>query len=148
MMKKIVYIIGVVFVLSSCSFLDTEVYGNLDEKNLYHDETSCMAGLAGVYDRLGTDGVYGLNLWGELDAGTDLTVYRADYNKSKALPSLNNYNNTDTYLQLTWQNLYEGINRANDYIASITERTDSDCGGAQKKTMFWQKPKHYGHYST
>jgi len=140
-MKKIVYIIGVALAFSSCSFLDTEVYGNLDEKNLYYDETSCMAGLAGIYDRLGTEGVYGLNIWGELDAGTDLTVYRADYNKSKALPSLNNYNNTDTYLQLTWQNLYEGINRANDYIASINERTDSDCGSAQKKAMFLAEAK-------
>ena len=84
MMKKIVYIIGVTLAFSSCSFLDTEVYGNLDEKNLYHDENSCMAGLAGIYDRLGAEGVYGLNIWGELDAGTDLTVYRADYNKSKA----------------------------------------------------------------
>lgn len=35
---------------------------------------------------LGTDGM-DLNLWGELDAGTDLTVYRAaDYNKSKVCP--------------------------------------------------------------
>ena len=141
MMKKIVYIIGVTLAFSSCSFLDTEVYGNLDEKNLYHDENSCMAGLAGIYDRLGAEGVYGLNIWGELDAGTDLTVYRADYNKSKALPSLNNYNNTDPYLQLTWQHLYEGINRANDYIASITGRTDSDCGGARKKTMFLAEAK-------
>ena len=57
------------------------------------------------------------------------------------MPSLNNYNNTDPYLQLTRQHLYEGINRANDYIASITGRTDSDCGGARKKTMFLAEAK-------
>ena len=148
MMKKIVYIIGVVFVLSSCSFLDTEVYGNLDEKNLYHDETSCMAGLAGVYDRLGTDGVYGLNLWGELDAGTDLTVYRADYNKSKALPSLNNYNNTDTYLQLTWQNLYEALTVPMITLLPLPIVRIQIVAVRKRKRCFWQKPKHYGHYST
>lgn len=75
-MKKIFFIaVGLLtLTFSSCDFLDTEVYGNLDEHNLYRDQASCMAGLAGIYDKLGAKGTYGLNIWADLDAGTDIMV--------------------------------------------------------------------------
>ena len=52
-MKKILYILSIMITFSSCNFLDTETYDYLNEDNIYHDEKSCMAGLAGIYDVLG-----------------------------------------------------------------------------------------------
>lgn len=136
-MKKLIYIIGLMLALSSCDFLDTDVYGYLaDDNQLYRDEKSCMAGLTGVYDKLGSLGIYGENIWCDLDAGTDILVYSANYNKDKILLFNNNYDNTDNTLKSTWKDLYEGINRANDYIALIDQRTDEECGGSIKKKMF------------
>lgn len=141
-MKNIFYTaVAAALLFSSCNFLETEVYGSMDENNLYHDETTCMAGLAGIYDKLGAEGTYALNLWGDLDAGTDILVYNRAYGKDYIQVSNYNYNNTDSKIERTWKDLYEGINRANDYIASIGERTNEDCGGAQKKTMFLAEAK-------
>ena len=47
----------------------------IDGDDLYHTPETCMAGLAGVYDALTATGAYGQNLWGDLDAGTDILVY-------------------------------------------------------------------------
>lgn len=140
-MKKIIYIISLALSLSACNFLDTEVYDYLDEKNIYHDEESCAAGLAGIYDVLGTVGCYGQNLWADLDAGTDLLVYNRNYGKDYIQISNYNYNNTDNALKTTWTALYDGINRANDYIATIAARTDEECGGTVNKAMFLGEAK-------
>lgn len=141
-MKKILYIAVVAaLTCSSCNFLETDVYGSLNENSLYHDEISCMAGLTGVYDKLGAEGAYGLNLWGDLDAGTDLSVYNRAYGKDNVQVSTYNYNNTVSSIERTWQDLYEGINRANDYINAVLSRTDEECGGKQKKAMFLGEAK-------
>lgn len=141
-MKKVLYIIGLMFSLSSCNFLDTDIYGYIANDNeLYRDEKSCLVGLTGVYDKLGALGVYGENVWCDLDAGTDIVVQNAAYNADKVALYNNNYNNTDASLKLSWQDLYEGINRANDYISLINQRTDAECGGTTKKNMFLAEAK-------
>lgn len=142
-MKKILFIAAGLLTLtfSSCDFLDTEVYGNLDEQNLYRDATSCMAGLAGVYDKLGAKGTYGLNIWADLDAGTDIMVYNREYGKKYIQLPNYNFNNTSADLEQSWKDLYEGINRANDYIGLISQRTDDDCGGPTKKKMYLAEAK-------
>lgn len=100
-----------------------------------------MAGLTGIYDKLGADGTYGQNIWADLDAGTDILTYNREYGKDYIQVSNYNYNNTDTRIELTWKDLYEGINRANDYIITISERSDKECGGIQKKEMFLAEAK-------
>lgn len=135
-MKKIAifYLFGLIITLVSCNFLDTETYDYLDESNLYNSEESCMSGLAGVYDVLGSYGCYGQNLWADLDGGTDIMVYNRD-NNSIHIPGYN-YNNTDNALKTSWAALYDGINRANSYIELIGKRTDEECGGSAKKAMY------------
>ncbi|MBB4043645.1 RagB/SusD family nutrient uptake outer membrane protein [Bacteroides reticulotermitis] len=142
-MKKIFFIaVGLLtLTFSSCDFLDTEVYGNLDEHNLYRDQASCMAGLAGIYDKLGAKGTYGLNIWGDLDAGTDIMVYNREYGKKYIQLPNYNYNNTSADLEQSWKDLYEGINRANDYIGLLSQRTDEECGGETKKNMYLAEAK-------
>ena len=140
-MKKIIYIGLLMGLFSSCNFLETETYDYIGVEDTYRDKESCMAGLAGVYDVLGSLGCYGQNLWADLDADTDIMVYNRSYGKDYIQLSNYNYNNTDNSLKTTWTALYEGINRANDYIAIIQERTDEECGGASSKAMFLGEAK-------
>ena len=61
-MKKLIYTLFIAASVSACNFLDTPVYDELDEESIYHNETTCLSGLAGIYDMLGTAGLYGQNL--------------------------------------------------------------------------------------
>lgn len=140
-MKKLIYTLLIATSVSSCNFLDTPVYDEMDEDKIYHDETTCMSGLAGIYDVLGSAALYGQYLWGDLDAGTDIMVYNRSYGANNLYVSLYNYNNTETCLSDTWKALYVGINRANDYIALLDQRTDEECGGIEKKNMFLSEAK-------
>ena len=135
-MKKLIYTLLIATSVSSCNFLDTPVYDEMDEDKIYHDETTCMSGLAGIYDVLGNTAVYGQYLWGDLDAGTDIMVYNRSYGSNYLYVSLYNYNNTETCLSEAWKALYVGINRANDFIALLEQRSDEECGGVEKKNMF------------
>lgn len=135
-MKKLIYTLFIAASVSACNFLDTPVYDELDEESIYHNETTCLSGLAGIYDMLGTAGLYGQNLWGDLDAGTDIMVYNRSYGMNYLYVSHYNYNNTEEHVEATWEDLYEGINRANDYIDILSRRTDEDCGGADRKAMY------------
>lgn len=135
-MRKFIYICLAAACFTSCNFLDTTVYDEVEQSDLYHDEETCLTGLAGIYDKLGHQALYGQYLWADLDAGTDIMVYNRSYGASNLYVSLYNYNNTDATLTDTWENLYEGINRANDYIDVLSQRTDEECGGAESKAMF------------
>ena len=132
-MKKLIYILLGAGLCTSCNFLDTEIYDNPDAETIYQDATSCMSGLAGVYDILGYAGTYGQYLWGDLDAGTDILVYNRSYGKDNLQPNLYTHNNTDGYIKDCWLALYDGINRANDFIDLINQRTDEQCGSAKKQ---------------
>lgn len=142
-MKAIKYILiaALSLPLAACNFLETEPYDYLEQDDIYRTESSCMAGLAGVYDALGSLGCYGQNLWADLDAGTDILVYNRSYGKNYIQISNYNYNNTDNALKVSWTAHYEGINRANDYISLIEQRTDAECGGAQRKAQFLGEAK-------
>ena len=135
-MKKLIYILSLALACTACNFLETDTYDYLKQENIYRNETDCMAGLTGVYDALASLGCYGQNLWGDLDAGTDILVYNRNYGKDYIQLSNYNYNNTDNALKVSWTALYEGINRANDYIDLIGQRTDDECGGTANKAMF------------
>ena len=56
----------------------------------------------------GAVGTYGQNLWGDLDAGTDICVYNRSYGIDNVQVSTYNYNNTDASIETTWKDLYEG----------------------------------------
>lgn len=142
MMKRTVYLALLsVIAFVSCDFLHTDTYGNMSVDNLYRSESSCLAGLYGVYDKLQSRGAYGENLWADLDAGTDILVYNRDYGENDPKICLYNYNNTLDVLEESWKDLYEGINRANDYIELINARTDEECGSAGNKAMFIAEAK-------
>ena len=52
-MRKFIYICLAAACFTSCNFLDTTVYDEVEQSDLYHDEETCLTGLAGIYDKLG-----------------------------------------------------------------------------------------------
>lgn len=139
--STIIYTFGLILACTACNFLETDTYDYLEEGDIYHTEESCAAGLAGVYDALGAIGCYGQNLWADLDAGTDIMVYNRAYGKDYIQISNYNYNNTDNSLKVSWIALYDGINRANNFIDLLEKRSDEECGGVDKKAMFLGEAK-------
>ena len=140
-LKTIITGIACYCVLGSCSFLDTEPFDYINGDDLYHSPETCMAGLAGVYDALTSTGAYGQNLWGDLDAGTDILVYNRNYGTGYIQISNYNYNNSDKALTDSWTALYNGINRANDFIERIGRSADEECGGPEAKAMYLGEAK-------
>lgn len=118
-MKKI-FIIGVLAALASSScedFLSTEPIDKIAAVNYFTDEEGLTQGLAGVYDVLGSQYLYGNYIWLALEGCTDEGYYARTSNAQPT--ALYNYNATEPVVAGLWATLYDGANRANDLIANI-----------------------------
>lgn len=102
----------------SCEdFLDTQPINKIALEQYYTDEAGLMQVLAGVYDPLGSDKVYGNALYTTLEACTDEGYYA----RSNQVTGTQVYNFDPTAADVgnLWSELYKGVNRANDLIANI-----------------------------
>lgn len=121
-MKKIYYLAAViVFSFISCDdYLNTEPINKVSIKQYYTDEQGLTEALAGVYDPLGADELYGRNVFGGYNACTD-EGYLARTTQTNDLQylSVNNINPTNVEVASLWAICYTGVNRANDLIANI-----------------------------
>ena len=121
-MKKIYYILAiVVFSFVSCDdYLNTEPINKVSIKQYYTDEKGLTEALAGVYDPLGSDALYGMNIFIGYNACTD-EGYLARTAQSTEVQqlSVNNINPTNSEIANLWASCYIGLNRANDLIANI-----------------------------
>ncbi|MEG1545780.1 MAG: RagB/SusD family nutrient uptake outer membrane protein [Bacteroides sp.] len=134
-MKKIIYSIIIILGLNSCDFLDTDV-NNYVSGNPYKDKQSTFKILTGVYDCLGKEATYGESLWSFMDCGNDLMVFNRENQANDQDIRLNNYtNNTAKEWNATWKALYDGINRANDFIDNLSAMPVNTFGSDQKKYL-------------
>lgn len=121
-MKKIYYIAAIV-VLSfiSCEdYLNTEPVNKVSIKQYYTDEKGLTEALAGVYDPLGTETLYGNNVFIGYNACTDEGFFaRTTQTNDLQNLAVNNFNPTNTDVTNLWAVCYLGVNRANDLIANI-----------------------------
>jgi hypothetical protein len=118
-MKKI-YILVVLAALATTScedYLNTEPTDKIALEQYYTDEEGLNHVLAGVYDILGSNNIYGVNLWKSLEVATDEGYYAR--NTVTTGTEVNNYDPTNAVVTNYWKDLYVGINRANDLIANI-----------------------------
>lgn len=117
---KNTYIILILTLLSmsSCEdFLSTEPIDKIAAVNYFTNEEGLTQGLAGVYDPLGSQFLYGNYLWLSLEGSTDEGYY-ARTNQAQG-PSFYNFTISDAQIAGLWATLYDGANRANDLIANI-----------------------------
>jgi starch-binding outer membrane protein, SusD/RagB family len=119
-MKRIYYSLTFLFLLGLCScekFLETQPTDFLAPDTYYQTEAQINFARAGVYNNLGAGG-----LWGSY--GNYLLGFTADegyMNRATFAIGPWNYNHTpsDGYILGFWNNLFNGINRANVLLANL-----------------------------
>ncbi len=78
-----------------------------------------MQALAGVYDVMGTDGLYGQGLIYHFAAGTDIHVFNRTKVKTKHKSTVYTHATGSAEVLAAWRALYDGINRANSFLENI-----------------------------
>ncbi|MBB6502985.1 RagB/SusD family nutrient uptake outer membrane protein [Pedobacter cryoconitis] len=124
-MKRILIIISALAVLTGCkkNYLDTAPYSSVASDKMWTTDNLTDQGISGVYTalRLGinTSGASGLELY-QMDryAFTGQTTGAESMMTGTITTGDGNFSNT-------WQNMYEGIQRANDAIKNIPLKSPS-----------------------
>ena len=143
-MKRILYIaliLPCLFLVACKKFLSTEPTDSLVESD-YYTKQKLINALAGVYQPLGSPGLYGDNLFDQLAASdenfyarsaqtTGIMVYNFDFGNAE----LNNF----------WVQLYTGIERANILIKNIGEAgfTDAESQAILGEALFLRGYYHF-----
>lgn len=139
--KSAITTAGVAFIppallsLAGCEpdLLDTTPYGDVSSETMWTTDNLTDMGINGIYNILRNGGVcgnqlYQMDMYGsttqERDAGSALLTGGATANNG--------------IFTSNWQNLYEGIHRANDAIFNIPEKSPSD---EDKKTRYVAEAK-------
>jgi hypothetical protein len=98
------------------------------KENYYNNETDVNIGLAGVYDILGREELYGGALPLQFSISDEGIYSRSSYTSG---PAVYNYDSSEPSVANLWKYLYEGIERANVFLSRIDAVTmDED-----KKTV-------------
>ncbi|MVN20464.1 RagB/SusD family nutrient uptake outer membrane protein [Mucilaginibacter arboris] len=119
-MKRILFILVTILSISmvSCKkFLDTVPTDSLVQSQYYNTEAKLNQALAGVYQPLNTEGIYGNNLFDQLGASTDEGFYARSAVTTGVVAYNFDYGNND--INNFWTQLYVGIERANILIQNI-----------------------------
>jgi len=120
-MKKLTFIIVLVsalFNFNSCKkFLDTKPTDSLTPGEYYSTEAKLTSALAGVYDMVTSEGLYGNYLWLEWNGCTDDGYYARSAVTTGLM--VNNFDYSNDRITLYWSACYTGIERANQLITNI-----------------------------
>lgn len=131
-MKKIFFIscmISLVLAAGCKKFLHKEPLGTLAPVNYYNNEAEVNAALAGVYNILLLETMWGCQIPVRHNASTDESWF--SYTSFPTGPFWYNYDASDAYVNNMWTNLYVGIERANTLLANM-DKADMD---STKKTI-------------
>jgi hypothetical protein len=121
-MKRILITMLVLSLISASSckkFLDTKPTDFAVPEEYYNTEQQLNEALAGVYSSMTTTATYGLQMAFYLVTGTDESFYKLN----TAVPHPANYNilESEPRTNNNWNDLYDGINRANNLLANINK---------------------------
>ncbi|WP_256009926.1 RagB/SusD family nutrient uptake outer membrane protein [Desertivirga xinjiangensis] len=86
------------------------------KENFYNNETDVNAGLAGVYDILGREQLYGDRLAVDFSIADEGFYNRSSYTSG---PAVYNFDASNSDVANAWKYLYEGIERANVFLSRI-----------------------------
>jgi hypothetical protein len=121
-MKKLFFILLIIASFSSScdDFLNTEPIDKVSIKQYYDSEEGLTQALAGVYDPLGSEALYGNKIYTNLFACTDEGYYARSVGTTATIGTqVYNFDSTDSDINSFWEQLYVGINRSNELIANI-----------------------------
>jgi len=116
-MRKHLLILVSTIILTSCNFLDTNIYGVISPENYYSSSTELNTALAGVYSTLADGALYGNTMLGRMALEGE-EGYEA-YSTDAQTVAYYVVTAQDTKILAYWQSLYTGINRANLLLENI-----------------------------
>jgi len=126
-MKRKIFLLGLLAAViagaGSCSKFLEKKPTFLTPDNYYTNETDVNAALAGVYDILSQETMWGGQIPIRHNATTDESFF--SYTSFTTGPFRYNYDPSDAYVASLWKNLYTGIERANALLANL-DKADMD----------------------
>jgi hypothetical protein len=133
MMKKIFIALLTVIIVTGCkkNLLDTSPYSSVASTTMWTTDNFTDLGVTGVYQALRL----GENTGGDSELELymfDRFAYTGQYRSQESMLS-GTITTGNSLFSSTWQNLYEGVQRANDAIKNIPLKSPSD---AAKKSRY------------
>ncbi|AEV99847.1 carbohydrate-binding protein SusD [Niastella koreensis] len=127
-MKRRIFLLGLlatmIAVAGSCKkFLEKKPHF-LEPDNYYSNAQEVNSALAGVYDIISQETMWGGQIPIRHNATTDESFF--SYTSFTTGPFRYNYDASDTYVASLWKNLYTGIERANSLLANM-DKADMDA---------------------
>ena len=98
-------------------FLDKQPLSTLSPVNYYKNDSEVESALAGVYNILGLEFMWGGQIPIRHNASTDESFF--SYTKFTSGPFLYNYDASDPTVTSMWTYLYQGVERANTLLAHL-----------------------------
>jgi hypothetical protein len=128
-MKRRIFLLGLlatmIAVAGSCKkFLEKKPHF-LEPDNYYSNVQEVNSALAGVYDILSQETMWGGQIPIRHNATTDESFF--SYTSFTSGPFRYNYDASDAYVASLWKNLYIGIERANSLLANM-DKAEMDNG--------------------
>ncbi|MBO9204114.1 MULTISPECIES: RagB/SusD family nutrient uptake outer membrane protein [Niastella] len=122
-MKRRIFLLGLLAVMivvaGSCKkFLEKKPHF-LEPNNYYSNEAEVKSALAGIYDIISNESMWGGQIPIRHNATTDESFF--SYTTFTSGPFRYNYDASDTYVGSLWRNLYTGIERANSLLANMDQ---------------------------
>ena len=119
-----VFIPSALLSLAGCrkNLLDTSPYGAISSSSMWSTDNLTNLGVNGVYEVLRSGGVCGNFLY-------QMDVYGfSTQGRDPAALMTGTITTSDGLFSSNWQNLYEGIHRANDAITNIPAKSPTEAG--------------------
>jgi len=123
-MKKIrIYMAALAAVLcaASCS-LDEKSYMEIEKDEYMNSPSEAQNVLLGVYRNLQDDAMYGMNLSLYFTLGTDEAKVEGSTPNSWRDVPCNTFSTSNSYVEATWQALYNAVYDANDFIENLSRK--------------------------
>lgn len=131
-------------VVSSCHFLDTQVYNVTETDKYYNTAEQLEQAVRGIYAILNESSLYGDAMLGRL--GLDADLGYEYYKKDAGTVSYYETNTTDFRIANYWRSLYTGIARANMLLENIDKAekvSDSERNRMKGEALFFRGFYYY-----
>ena len=113
--------LAAVLCAASCS-LDEKSYMEIEKDEYMNSPSEAQNVLLGVYRNLQDDAMYGMNLSLYFTLGTDEAKVEGSTPNSWRDVPCNTFSTSNSYVEATWQALYNAVYDANDFIENLSRK--------------------------
>jgi starch-binding outer membrane protein, SusD/RagB family len=125
MMKKLIYITGILYILTGCDILNVEPTDSIPASTAFKDKAGIERGIVGSYSSLQSLSYFGRTYLIFSDLAADNLLHPPDATSADYAQVDNNAILPENgFLDGMWAAIYDGINVANNVIVKVPEMTD------------------------